>query len=161
MIRCSCGNPIEVPSFRELQKLPTVGTTEPPKRKSSWHPLQGALFCVGTILLIVPLGWAGILEWRRQSLDIAEDPRIKQQLERHLTNIGNLQIDQTFDNWQMIKQQGLGRRDPPAYVKNRRDAKNLGKLALGMVGVGLFGAVLIATSLLIRPGKRRRGSPHT
>lgn len=157
-IQCQCGRAIEVPSLRELKALPTAQSdaASKPKKTRSWHPLQGVLFGLGAVLLVVGSLWAGGLFIHRSRLDLEPDPRIQQQLEENLENIAKLDIEQTYKNWELVKQVGLGQRQPPAYVINREFHEWWGKVAWGMLGVAAVGVGLIALSLVIKPQRQRR-----
>ena len=159
-ISCTCGESLQVPSFRDLQKLPPVRDPEADIRKPrrSWHPIQGLLFGVGAVLFLVPAVWGISIEIHRRSLDMTEDPSIQRELKRNLKNIGNLKIHESYEVWKLLLKRGLGRRNPPAYVLNREMSQYWLTVELQMAVVSLVGLALIVTSLWIQPG--RKGERH-
>ncbi len=156
-LSCSCGRTVSIPSFRELKQLPLVASGPPKRPKRTWHPLQGLLFGVGSVMFIVWTAWGLSLEMHRRTLDLEEDPRIQQELERNLKNIGKLKVHESYEVWKLIRQRGLGRRQPPPYVLNRELSKYWLTSELEMFLAALVGVVLIVVSLVIRPGQKRRG----
>ena len=50
---------------------------------------------------------------------------------------------------------GLGRREAPAYVINRERHSYWGRIQQVMLIMAVAGAILIVTSLTIRPGKKK------
>lgn len=155
---CSCGRTVSIPSFRELRQLPPAAAGGPPKKaKRAWHPLQGLLFGVGSVMFTVWTVWGVSLEIHRRVLDLEEDPRIQQELQRNLKNIGKLKIHESYEVWKLIQQRGLGRRQPPPYVLNRELNRYWLSVEIQMFLAALVGVVLIVVSLVIRPGQKRRG----
>ncbi len=159
-IRCDCGESLQVPSFRDLQKLPPVRDPEAgiKKPRRSWHPLQGLLFGLGAVLFLIPAVWGTTIEIHRRSLDMEVDPSIQRELERNLKNIGNLKVHESYEVWKLLLKRGLGRRNPPAYVLNREVSRYWLTVELQMAVVSLLGLALIVTSLWIQPGRNRQRS---
>jgi len=155
---CDCGRQLEVPSLREIRKLRQVAV-EAKNKKRTWHPAQGVLFFVGALLFLGPFTWSGLIQMERNKLNLKEDPRVHQVLEQHLENIESLAIHQTYTNWKMIKSMGLGRREAPAYVINRERHSYWGRIQQIMLITAAAGAILIVTSLTIRPGKKKAAAP--
>lgn len=56
-VRDAAGNPLEVPTLRELQRLEPVEESSV-KTAGRWNPVQGVMFVVGA-LLAAGGGWAG------------------------------------------------------------------------------------------------------
>jgi len=108
-IRCSCGAELEVPSFREIRKLPLA--VEPPTTKQSRQPVKwslsrGLVFSIGLAIAVFGICMAGYFQWGRSRLSTEQSQW--DNLEGDLAHIDTLDPIAMVDLWQMVKQVGLG-----------------------------------------------------
>jgi hypothetical protein len=147
-IVCACGAPLDVPTMRELRNLDPVEL--PTRRKAPWTRLQGVLFVVGMLVLSVCIGVGIYFLQLRRGLD-TERPEVVADgfLEERA---GLMSGEQLLNEMHDIEARGLGPRQIPEYVENRRkSARNLNSAYL-CFAIGGGGLALALVSTLIRTG---------
>lgn len=118
-VNCTCGKFLMVPSIRELRKLPEVAkdiSKRPAPAKANWSPVQGILFAVGLLMIVIGGGFAiyhvtYAYEASHYTKDMSavETEIWDQQLDK-------LTLSQTIAIWDKATKQGLGDQEVPDWV---------------------------------------------
>jgi hypothetical protein len=156
-ITCKCGKELLVPPLRELRQLSPIkddtAATDTTLPRRHWHPVQGILFVLGLLLTVGSLGGAAYVQSYRMSLDTEEKPY--DNLDAALRQIDGLQPAESFKAWEVVREKGIGERNPPDFVVAREISKWLWKVILGMfAGFGLGVALIVASFLVRLPAAR-------
>jgi hypothetical protein len=158
-VRCACGNVLEVPAMRLIRQLPMAdaATSNRPPRDLSWSLPQGLLFAVGLALMVGGLATAAYFQLGRARLDTDEKPwdNIAQ---AHRT-IDQMNIDQTWELWKIVRTERIGPYVPPAFVMYRYvSAYWLKNVISGMV-VAVVGLVVMLSAFFARSKAKSRRRP--
>jgi hypothetical protein len=160
-IRCDCGAELDVPSFREIRKLPVAvesRTTKGSQQPSGWSLLRSLLFAIGLAASVFGLCAAGYFQWGRMRLPVAQTPN--RLLDANLEEIDQIDPISAVDFWRQIQEFGVGGYNPPPYIVNRAwSARWLQFVYIGL-GVAAVGALILGVAYLIpQPAPRRPRRP--
>ena len=143
-LTCSCGEPVLVPTLRELKQLDTVDDETGTPKTSGWNPLRGGLFVSGIVLIAI----AGIGHWRidaqRRVLDI-EQPEFQEMT----FDVQTLTPMRAWEAWTHFRSRSLEFRDTPEFVANRQKHRELTAYLYGFWTSAALGAILVVVSLCI------------
>jgi len=145
-LRCLCGRTLEVPTLRELRRLPMAETR---KEGATWTPLQGWMFGGGGMLAVAGFGAAVFFLWRWSGIDT--QPRKLDHTIYHAAAVDQWTVDQTWDAWTELKnleKNPLVRYDP-IYVLNRRAARVFFSRGVACAVAGAIGLVVLAASFFL------------
>ena len=153
-IVCPCGEQVQVPTLREIRRLPRRPDT--PSEQAAWSAQQGVMFSIGLILLTGSLGMIGWLIYQRMQLDTEEIVIEQAQLDAWDEEIMALEAAATLDGWNQVLSKPLSeQRTLPPFEVNRAEARAI-YWKIGLFGViAVVGIGLMVASNLFKP----RASP--
>ncbi len=153
-VTCVCGATLEVPTMRGIRELVPVEEKADAKQASrgdgtAWSPLQGSLFALGMLLLMIGLVLGAYCGYVVSQIDTSKPQELtdwENNFDKEFDKVG---ADQLYELHKQLMEQGIGPRTPPNYVLMQRISKFYVKCAIA-AGIGAcVGLVLIVGSLVI------------
>lgn len=141
-LTCECGKLVDVPTLRGVRALEVVEDTASGSRKpAEWDASRGLIFAGSLILFFIGVavtyyGYEGL----RTTPDITREVE-KQSFDKA---IDDMSLDEIYETWKVIREQGLGERGQNVYVQIRgfrTGRKRLVGIGIGFCVIGLFGTV--------------------
>jgi hypothetical protein len=145
-VRCSCGRVLDVPTLRNLRKLPVVEQGQDESVAAGWTPLRGWLFAIGLPIILIAVVAICYCAFERRKLDLDKPPmEVLTRYHRDLTKIGLLDA---WNIWTEVQKAPLSRRGTPTYLIHRQRARYLRYITMAALGLGLAGLVAVAVALV-------------
>jgi hypothetical protein len=158
-VTCACGQKLTVPTLRGLRQLEEAKPDEAAKKRAAgrqWGPVQGALFSVGTLVLVIALGIViyTFVQYRRiQAAGITQDPTpVINQYEAQ--QIDEFTLMQALEVFEEFRTQGLGEKHEPYWISAQKAVAQQRTLMVWCGGFAAAGVLAIACALLIRPARQ-------
>lgn len=151
-VPCDCGNVLNVPAMRLIRQLPAAPVTAPQKerlRDRSWSLMRRLLFAAGLVLVVGGLGTAAYFQFWRTRLITAESRW--DNFEAELQNIDQMNIEQAWDLWMVIRTEAIGPYDPPGFVRGRYYFAYWFKIVIGALSAAVVGGFLMACAAVVGP----------
>ena len=157
----SCSAAVTLPSFREIRQLPPSEEKEAKRRDTGWRPVQGVIFAIGAIVLIVSAALGAYIHLFLSHLDTTE--KKWDDVDKALSIIDSLPPEVAYEQWKLLTQEGIGARNPPAFVRNRELMQYWRPreiVAWIVAGAGLLCAIVsVFIGPLLPAGSGRRRPP--
>ncbi len=151
-IGCACGVQLEIPTLREIRKLPEMEDRTLSSGRS-WSRAQGVLFTLGLLVTVLTVIAASYAMYWRSSLYV--EPLTAKDV-TFLLDMDVLTPTMAWDAWvKQFRDYDLGSRQEPIHIANRKLARNLlisSIVAAIMAALGL--AAMVAATLMKPNGGR-------
>ena len=151
-VTCVCGKSMEVPSMRELRKLPT--SEEPDARSSqrpSWNLTAGSFFAVGLLVAVVSALVAGAMQFR--AMQFSSFKPAEENLTEWIQELDKAGPEQLFTEWNESLEFGLGDHHHSPFVMAQHNADFYTGARNAALLVMLGGILSAASSGLLRGRK--------
>lgn len=157
---CPCGKQVDVPTLRELKKLPLaeVDAAAGKSTASNWTLQQGVFFSLGLLLIMAAAVAVIVLGYYRWQINTTK-PEFR---EEYLAGMDKRVMDQTaaqtLPMWDLFNQPlpPKERRRPPLFEQYREAARQLYQY-MGIAGlVALVGLGLSAFGIWAKPRPRKK-----
>jgi hypothetical protein len=152
-LTCHCGAILNVPTMREIARLPPVKESLREDAVPRWSTLQSAVFTSGVLLTAGALLSATFFGVAWSRLEILAPP-LEDDAE-WVRFMNKATPEELLDLWSQIESQGLGPWLPPKHLIARNNADELLRRVKIMLAVAACGACLAGSSFLL--GSSRRG----
>jgi len=141
-VACACGATLEIPALRGLRQLEPYQAAENAKRqRREWSQARGTTFVIALVILLAGLTISALALWNLLQvpfISVAEE-------QQHFADIvEDLSVSQLYEEWKLIRDEGIGRRGANPYVQIRQFRNwSTRVLAVGLTlaVVGLLGVV--------------------
>jgi len=141
-LTCECGKLLEVPTLRGVRELEPAPDTASSRRPAvEWESSRGMIFAGSLILIIIGaavtyLGYNGL----RATPNITREA----ETETFDQRIDDMSLEEVYETWKEVREQGLGERGENIYVNIR--SFRAGRQRLLVIGIvfcvgGLLAAV--------------------
>jgi hypothetical protein len=151
LIHCRCGQTVEVPTLRELNRLERVADRSAPPA-AAWSKRQG-LILLGAVVAVLSLG---ALVW----LELHRPPSQESVLRQIKTPVDRFSIAQSWDYWNVITP-GIGRPVPARIAafldQNQQERTSWLEFVVATLALAGLGLLLLIIGLLLP----RRRAPRT
>lgn len=141
----ACGKPLDVPKLRELRQLDVLDEVPSGKTKRKWSELEGALFVMGTLALLIAAASAGYTYLLRSQLDVRKPDPADIQFSRDMDEIP---LDQSWELWKQYKEKTIQARDTPYHVRAQEMVDRLNRWLIAFAGIAAVGSVSIIFAML-------------
>lgn len=151
MVHCSCGAQLEIPTMRLIRQLQPVEAEAPevrPVRATRWSVASRVLFVWGLAISALGLSLAAYYQWGRSSLHTQEEAWDRT-LDSDVDRLSNMDLDEAWRNWELVRDSGIGPYSPPRYIVSRIVASVWKKYVLTGLGIALAGFVVIIVAALL------------
>jgi len=155
-VACACGAKLNVPTLRGLKQLEAAPPDEAAVRRSAgrqWGPVRGAMFSIGILVTVVSLAVLGYsyLQLAEAKLFTQDQtPLINEEVGKQIDSMNLLEL---LQDYYRLREEGLGERVEPFWVKAQKFVAGKRNLMIGTGGLALAGAIAVLASLLIKPAK--------
>lgn len=118
-VNCTCGKFLLVPSIRELRKLPEAAkdiSKRPARAKTEWSPVQGILFAIGLLMIVIGGGFAiyhGAYAYAASPYTV---DRSAEETKSWDAGLDRATLTDTIAIWDKATKQGLGDQEIPEWV---------------------------------------------
>jgi len=144
-VRCrGCGHDMIIPTLRNLRKLSPVEVRNGPTVKG-WTPLQGWLFALGVLIVIVSIGFIFYFQIERRKLNL--DKPSAAAMTRYYGDLSQIGLLDAWELWTWIEKAPLDRRGTPMYLVHRDRDALLKNIMLAFGGFGLAGLICVVIAL--------------
>ena len=146
-----CNAQLDVPKFRELRQLEPAAVASSSGRRTrstGWSPIQGGLFVLGTLLLVIAGGSAAYTYVVRQQYD-QPAPKIE---DLNLPDMSTIELRSSWELWKSFQNSNVIDRPTPYFILYRKKVAQMDRWLQIFGGVAGVGALIAVASLLIRPG---------
>lgn len=149
-VRCECGQLLDVPPFRAIRTLPPAVPTGRPTApaKPAWSPVRGVVFAVGMLLFVGGLAAAGYLQLGRSTL--RTEAFEWDNLEMAMEGIDGMNVEQTWELWQILRDESIGPYSPPSFIMSRFVSDFWYRYVIGGLVMAGCGAVMALAAYVIR-----------
>jgi hypothetical protein len=148
-IECPCGKRLDLPTLREIGKLPQAEEPSTSESAAPWTPLQGALFVAGAVAALVALAVAAYFGYRLAQLELHKPAPVSD-----LPDARQLSFEGTWDLWTVaFRDRQLRGRQLPEYLGNRRIAAQWKWIILVAAAFAVGGATCAAVAVWARPSE--------
>lgn len=141
-IACECGKLLDVPTLRGVRELEPAPETAPNSRRAAeWNSSRGMIFAGSLILFVIG---AAVSYLGYEGLRTAPNITRADETEAFDNTIDEMSLDEVYETWKGIREQGLGERGQNVYVNIRSfRAGRQRMLATGITFcvVGLLGGI--------------------
>lgn len=152
---CTCGKQLTVPTLRGLRELevaPADAAASRPAR-AAWNPVRGAAFSGGLAVAAIALLFAAMNFWLYlEASNYTTDPS-QEIMDSEFARIDEATVDDLFDLWTAMSDEGLGHAHAPPWVAAQESAKIFLWRTNAAAGVGIAAILIAIGALLI--GRRR------
>ena len=139
----ACGTQLEVPTLRRLRELEiVVGENSSRTVASSWTPVQGTMFLVGSVIAIV--SFAAILFFTVSDRKLSAKATVLQNKQLVLENLADLTPEESWLEWQTL--QNLPPKRLPLHNQQAINWKFYRNIAASLC---LAGTVLAGLALIV------------
>lgn len=130
--RCPCGNSVQVPTWREIQRLPRDPADESSRAalpRDTWSVARGLTFAGGVLVLLICVGTLGHAAYLTSWLQ-TEAPSVDDVLRYSTGPLAELDVDratllEVWEVWKPLRDMQLDQRPTPRYLASRRLAEQL------------------------------------
>ncbi len=137
--------------MRLVRQLPPADRVAAVPRRPArlWPRAQRILFAAGLAVLFVGTATAAYYQWIRMQLQTEEF--VWDDLEGACATIAQMNIDEAWELWTIMRDTDIGPYIPPIFVEHRRFAAELLRYVLGGSAAAGVGLVLMLLAVLLRP----------
>ena len=167
MVRCACGESLEVPTIRGLAKLERAEQPAPTKTGPRWGPREGLLL-LGVVISVLALMTAGVLHVRKYQVagkfTIPDNTFTDERAEQIRQAVDKLSPAQAWNEWEILRS-GIRRRQTRAEAE--RDELLLARQAatdaytpwiIVTYAILALGVIVVAVPLLfMSPARAAKG----
>lgn len=138
----TCGKPLDVPKLRDLRRLPPVEDS-PSTGPGSWGAVQGALFVLGLLAMVIAAGSAYYNWSLLHQLDTTKPdlPKFKYELD-------NIPLMDSWKLWKDYRDIDVETRVTPYYLRAQEKAAELDRWISLFALIGGVGAACVLGSLI-------------
>jgi hypothetical protein len=154
----ACGQSQDAPTYRAIKalQLDSADVAAAQQRAAqqaggNWSPMQGVLFAVGLVLLLIGLCGAGYCAYVVRRIDVP--PPTAEQFAAFESRFDKLDLVQNYELFLEYKAHGMGPEETPLYVHAKRLEGSFTRVGIGCAILAGVGALLAACSLVVG-GKR-------
>jgi hypothetical protein len=153
-VACACGRSLTVPTLRGLRALEEAPLDAVARQRAAgrrWSPLQGGLFSVGLLVMVISLGVLAFNAWQYlQATDHTRDPS------SDINEIDSQVIDtippaDALDEFYRLRSEGLGQPAVMPWVQWQNFAAERRTLMIVAGIAAALGLLAIVVSLIMRP----------
>jgi hypothetical protein len=158
-ITCAkCGHSQDAPTYRGIKALPLdPGDVAAAKKAQAatpeWSPMQGYLFAIGLVMLLVGLCGAAYCVYVVRAIDVPEPPAEKI-IAADDAHFNKLTIDQLYEGFLSAKANGLGMPQPPLYVLAKRAEATYTRYGIASGILAGVGFLVAAASMVVGGWKK-------